>query len=152
EPGDPVLPLVRERIRDLFKNLPLAMAGQEEPVHQVRVASRRLRVILPVAAVRPKGKKVRRAIRRLKDVTRVAGASRDLDVSSSLLPGVLARQGCPPPTAAILLRRLRAARGRARRKMIDAMFELDLSGLRRGLAKVAGKGGSEASGTLERLP
>ena len=41
--GDPVLSLVRERIKDLFENLPLAMAGREEPIHQIRVQARRLR-------------------------------------------------------------------------------------------------------------
>src|SRR3989442_14152321 len=108
--GDRVVPVVRGRIKDLFKNLPLAMAGQEEAVHQIRVASRRLRVMLPMAALKPKGQRVKRAVRRFKDLTRVAGESRDLDVALSLPPAAGARAAPPPSARAGLARKLPAGR------------------------------------------
>ncbi len=52
---NPVTLFLREKSRHLFRNLPLAMAGQEEPVHQIRVAARRLRATLPIAAHGPPG-------------------------------------------------------------------------------------------------
>ncbi len=38
--------LLRERVRRVFQELPGALAGNEEPVHQLRVAARRLRIAL----------------------------------------------------------------------------------------------------------
>jgi len=46
----PTTQFLREHVQRLFANLPGAQAGKEEPIHQIRVASRRLRVALPVAA------------------------------------------------------------------------------------------------------
>jgi len=150
--GDPALSLVRERIRDLFENLPLAMAGREEPVHQIRVAARRLRVILPLAALKGRGRKVRRAVRDLKALTRTAGTSRDLDVARWLLPKVMgpgAGQGSAERSA--LARRLRDARGRARRRLRDGLLDFDIAGLRAELRRILAQGGEERFSALMRV-
>jgi len=148
-PGDPVLFLVRERIKDLFRNLPLAMAGREEPIHQIRVAARRLRVVLPLASPRPKGRKVRRALRDLKALTRAAGASRDFDVAQKLLPQAIALWGGEPsPARSILSRRLRDARRRARRRLTDGLLDFDIAGLRKDLRRITGHGGEERFSAL----
>src|SRR5207249_2184518 len=113
--GDRVVPVVRGRIKDLFKNLPLAMAGQEEAVHQIRVASRRLRVTLPMAALKPKGQRVKRAVRRLKELTRVAGASRDFDIAGLRkdLGRIVERGGEDLFTALMRVRLMREEEGSA---------------------------------------
>jgi len=151
--GDPALSLVRERIRDLFENLPLAMAGQEEPVHQIRVAARRLRVILPLAALKGRGRKVRRAVRDLKALTRTAGSSRDLDVARWLLPKVMAPGGAGrgSPARSALARRLRDARGRARRRLRDGLLDFDIAGLRAELRRILAQGGEERFSALMRV-
>jgi len=149
--GDRVVPVVRGRIKDLFKNLPLAMAGQEEAVHQIRVASRRLRVTLPMAALKPKGQRVKRAVRRLKELTRVAGASRDLDVALSLLPAAVPRQSATPSARAALARRLRAARSRARRRMVESLLDFDIAGLRKDLGRIVERGGEDLFTALMRV-
>lgn len=150
--GDPVLSLVRERIKDLFENLPLAMVGHEEPVHQIRVASRRLRVILPLAAAKPKGRKVRRAVRELKQLTRTAGTSRDLDVARELLPQAIEiGEVGASPARAVLKRRLRDAHRRARRRLTEGLLDFDIAGLRKDLRRIVGHGGENRFDTLTRV-
>ena len=54
-PADRASPLLRERVRAVFKQLPKGLAGDEEAIHQMRVAGRRLRVALPLLARKPRG-------------------------------------------------------------------------------------------------
>ena len=79
-PTDRAEALLRERVRRLFREFPGALAGDEEPVHQVRVAGRRLRVALPLLAHKAGGRRVKRARRILGDLTRAAG-------TTSIVPG-----------------------------------------------------------------
>jgi CHAD domain-containing protein len=64
--------------------LPQALAGNEERLHQMRIAARRLRVALPLLAHEPEGKKVRRARARPAPADAHPRASRDLDVMVTL--------------------------------------------------------------------
>ena len=57
---DPTTPILQERTRRLYANLPRALSGSSEHVHQMRVAARRLRVTLPLLARKPEGRRVRR--------------------------------------------------------------------------------------------
>jgi hypothetical protein len=49
-------------MRRVFKHLPKTLVGDQEAVHEMRVAARRLRVILPVLARKPAGRRVKRAL------------------------------------------------------------------------------------------
>ncbi len=133
---DPATPLLRERLRALFDQLPAAMAGDEDAIHEMRVAGRRMRVALPVLARRPEGKRVRRARRVLRQLTRRAGQSRDLDVSLGLLEERLREAGPPSQEARLLHRRLRAARRRSRGRMAEALLDLEIARLRRDLRAI----------------
>ncbi|HEY7513832.1 MAG TPA: CHAD domain-containing protein, partial [Vicinamibacteria bacterium] len=62
--------LLKERIRSVFRHLPKGLAGEEEAVHQLRVSGRRLRVALPLLARKPRGRRVKRALAILRDLTR----------------------------------------------------------------------------------
>jgi CHAD domain-containing protein len=130
--ADRVTPLLQQRIKALFRRLPKALAGGEEDLHQMRVAARRLRVALPLLTRKPDGRRVRRSLRLLRDVTRTAGVSRDLDVGVSLLEAQLASSGLTPERR-ILRRRLVAARGRARTRMAEGLLDLEIARLRRDL-------------------
>ena len=77
--------LLRQRIRFLFRQLRKALAGDEEAIHQMRVSDRRLRTVLPLLARKPGGRRVRRALRRLRRLVRAASGSRDLDVALATL-------------------------------------------------------------------
>ena len=150
---DRATPLLRERIRAVFRRMPRALAGDEEALHQMRIAARRLRVALPLLSRKPEGRRVRRSLRvlrldasgrtrgfgdyygyGLRQVTRSAGASRDLDVGVALLAE--RRDVAATPEWALLRRRLRAARARSRTRMADALLDLEIAALRRHLRAV----------------
>jgi CHAD domain-containing protein len=132
--ADSTTRLLRAQVRRVFSHLPKALTGEEEQLHQMRVAARRLRVALPLLARKPEGKRARRALRILRDVTRAGGGSRDLDVSVTLLEQSL--DGVRSPEVQALRRRLKEARGRSHRRMAESLLDLDIARLRRCLRAV----------------
>jgi CHAD domain-containing protein len=144
-------PLLRQRMRDVFRHLPDAMAGDVERVHSVRVAARRLRVSLPLLAVRPTGRRVSRAVKRLRQLIDALGISRDLDVTTALLDETLSGMEAVSPEATLLRRRLRAALARARRRMAERLLDLEIAGLRRDLRRVVARREGTLFTTLARL-
>lgn len=143
--------LLRDRIRRLLRNLPRAIPGEEEPVHQIRVASRRLRVAIPILVHRPGRKSVRRLRRHLRELIRTAGSSRDLDVCVLLFDKHFQSAGGLAPEAAILRRRLVAARGRSRHSMAEDLLDLDLARLRQGLKTIAAETPEELFMVMSRF-
>lgn len=143
--------LLRERIRVLFRHFPKALAGEEEPLHQMRVAARRLRVALPLLARKPRGRRVRRALAILRSVTRAGGGSRDLDVSLALLDERLASAPAASKELRLLRSRLRAARRRSRGPMAEGLLDLPISRLRRELAGVVERGGEDVFTVMSRV-
>jgi CHAD domain-containing protein len=148
---DPGTRLLRERIRSVFRHLPQALAGNEERLHQMRIAARRLRVALPLLAQKPDGKKVRRAVRGLRQLTRTPGASRDLDVMVSLAEHHWRQAEAQNAEGRVLRRRLLAARARSRRQMAEALLDLEIARLRRDLRAVLARGGDVLFSALVRL-
>jgi CHAD domain-containing protein len=143
--------LLRERIRSVFSHLPQALAGNEERLHQMRIAARRLRVALPLLAQEPDGKKVRRALHGLRQLTRTPGPSRDLDVMVSQAEEVWREPGALSAEGRVLRRRLLAARSRSRRQMAEALLDLEIARLRRDLRAVLARGGDVLFSALVRL-
>jgi CHAD domain-containing protein len=143
--------LLRQRIQGVFRHLPKGLAGDEEAIHQMRVAGRRLRVALPLLARRPEGRRVRRALRVLRALTRTAGRSRDLDVSLELLQARLQRLGALGSEQRQLRQRLRAARTYSRTRMAEALMDLEIARLRRDLRAVLRRGGEEVFAVRVRL-
>jgi CHAD domain-containing protein len=135
---DRATPLLRARVRVLSRHLPQALGGVEEEIHQMRVAGRRLRVALPLLATRPDGRRVRRALSILRQLTRGAGLSRDLDVGLALLEERLRSLGASRERG-ILRRRLRSARTRSRTTMADVLLDLNISKLRRHLRAIVSR-------------
>ena len=150
-PTDRSTPLLKERIRTLFRHFPKALAGEEEAVHQMRVAARRLRTALPLLARKPRGRRVREALAILRDVTRAGGGSRDLDVGLSPLEARLKASGSITPELAMLRRRLRGARARSRGRMANELLDLPISRLRRRLAVAVERRGEDLFTALSRL-
>ncbi len=133
---DPVSEILKERTRRLFRHLPRALGGDEEEIHQMRVAARRLRVTLPLLARKPRGKRVRQALAVLRDVTRAGGGSRDLDVSLGLLDERLREAGQATPEAKALRRSLALAQSRSRSRLAETMLDLEIASLRRDLKAI----------------
>jgi len=142
--------LLAARVRVFFRQLPLALAGQPEGIHQMRVAGRRLRGVLPLVARKPAGARVRGARRALKRVIRAAGAGRDLDVGLALFDEQAAELDASPELTA-LRRRLATARTRGRRRMQEALLDEDVAGLRRDLRAVAASVEETGSVVLARI-
>lgn len=100
-----------------------------EALHDMRVASRRLRAALDAFAPAYGGGKFRRAMRETKTLTRALGAVRDDDV----LLGAMRRyaEGVPEdeaPAVARFIERLEAERGRHREGLLRDLDALDESG------------------------
>jgi CHAD domain-containing protein len=151
--GDRTTPLLQERVVTLYRNLPRALAGEEEPVHQIRVAGRRLRAVLPLLTPKPDGRRVRRAAGILREMVRAAGRSRDLDVCVTLFEERASKRGERRPDEAILIKRLRAARSRSRARLAFGLLDLEIATLRRDLREILARGGDETftvRGRLER--
>jgi len=152
QPGeDRVAALVRDRIRRVFRELPGALAGEEESVHQLRVAGRRLRVALPLVARKPGGSRVRRVRRALARLTRSVGMGRDLDVLVGLLEERLGSLDPPSPQQELLLRRLRVARTRGRRRMSEGVRGVKVGRLRRDLRRLRARGPADVFTVVARV-
>jgi CHAD domain-containing protein len=143
--------LLEDRITRVFRELPGALAGQEEPIHQVRVAGRRLRVALPLLARKGNGRTVTRAVKVLRRLTRAVGAGRDMDVVAGLFHDRLDALRTTSAEQRALLSRLRAARARSRAQVADSIFDLDIDGLRRNLRRLLREGSVEAPAALMRI-
>lgn len=134
---DPAARLLHARLGRLLQAMPAAQAGDVTSVHQARVASRRLREVLPVAGGPDPGPDWRRARRQARRVTRVLGPVRELDVALQTLDE-FERRGVAAPAA---LRRVRQAllAGRQARRlvMLEALTPERLRKLRRRLDAVA---------------
>ncbi len=138
-------------MKRVFRELPGALAGEEEPVHQVRVAGRRLRVALPLFARKDRGRRLSRTLRVLRGLTREVGTGRDLDVLVGLLDDRLAVSKAASPEQKALARRLRAARARCRAEVTEAVLDLDIDGLRRDLRRLLRRGAADPATVLARV-
>jgi CHAD domain-containing protein len=142
---------LQDRIGRLFRELPGALAGEEEPVHQVRVAGRRLRVALPLLVKGGDGRRVKKAVRVIRDLVRAVGSGRDLDVLLGLVDDRLSATARTSAEQRAIVSRLRAARRRARGQVADAVLDLDIDGLRRNLRKLLARGAASSATVLERV-
>jgi CHAD domain-containing protein len=85
--------------RALVRVLPKAIAGDALAVHRSRVASRRLREVLPLAEIVASGHDARDLRRTLRRITRALGRVREIDVTMA----VFQAQAQQHPTAAVPL-------------------------------------------------
>jgi CHAD domain-containing protein len=119
--------LIAVRFEALWKAIPAAVAGDDiEGVHDVRVASRRLRAAMDVAVDCFPSDWYRPLHRSAKDITGALGAVRDLDVQIEAF--AYERLNSPPeewPGIDRLLIRLEAQRETARSAMLEFLAEVD---------------------------
>lgn len=143
--------LLKKRVQGLFRELPKALGGEEEPIHQMRVAGRRLRVALPLLARKPEGKRARRVNRALRTLVRTAGAGRDLDVGLALFEPWCSGQESLSVELRRLRTRLRAARSRSHHRMAEQLLDLQLARLRADLRKILARGADDLFAVLARV-
>jgi CHAD domain-containing protein len=122
--------LIAARFETLWKTMPAAIAGDDiEGVHDVRVASRRLRAAMDVAVECFPSEWYRPLHTNAKEITRSLGAVRDLDVQIEALS--FQRLNSPPeewPGIDYLLMRLETEREDAREHMLAFLKEVDDKG------------------------
>lgn len=129
--------LLKSRIDRFMRPLPGIEVGDVRAVHQARVASRRLRELLPVLQLDQDA--ARKLVRRLRKVTRRLGAVRELDV---LLPLINELHGsCPGGERALSLvaAAVRAAQGEAREHLTGKAAAAELRRVGRNLETAAKK-------------
>ena len=124
-------------VRELRTQLPLAVVGEVEPLHQARVATRRLREILPLCEVEVSRGPARRAGRRLRRVGRVLGRVREVDVSRVTVDRLLADGVIDARCAARLEAYLQNEREERREQMHQKLGAVNVRKLERNLAEVA---------------
>jgi CHAD domain-containing protein len=104
-----------------------------ELLHDLRVASRRLRAVLEVFGPAFPKKRHARVLKEVKDAADALGAARDLDVQIAFLETFLdAAAGDEQPGVAVLIQRMRADRDRAYlgfRPALERLDEIGFAGL-----------------------
>ena len=119
--------LARRSVGALLEQWPLALVDDIEGIHQTRVASRRLRELLPVLASDPDDAQSVELRRRLRYLTRLLGPSRELDVAGQTLEAL----GSRTPSRAIAIVRAYVDRERsdASRVMRHGVAAVDINHL-----------------------
>jgi CHAD domain-containing protein len=121
-----------KRLQDVVKEIDGVRRAEDiERIHDMRVATRRVRSALPLFEKCLPGKTSRKWNKGMRRVTRALGAARDADVQIALLQEFLDNLTDLRyrPGVQRLLLRLRQKREAAQEKVIKAMDELELSGV-----------------------
>lgn len=117
--------LIQGQLATLLRHLPGSLDGDAESVHQARVATRRLRELLPLVDGETDG-----VVEKVRAAGRCLGRVRDLDVMGYLLDTVSARIVPTAEVAAIAKNNLHHRQQSERREMVKTLERLDLESLR----------------------
>jgi len=120
--------LIRHRLSALDRALPGARRGDADAIHQARVATRRLREVLPLVVRGADGRKLRK---RTRGLTRVLGAVRELDVALMTLDELEAQPDIPRRGLARLRQDITLERRRLLAAMLHELKTHDLERLRK---------------------
>ncbi len=122
--------LMRQRLLALLDAMPAAASGDVTSVHRARVASRRLREVLPVLAEAAGSDALDRAGKQVRRITRALGPIRELDVALGHLDEAGARAGVPARALGKVRRHLAEERAIHRRAMLDVITPTALEKLK----------------------
>ena len=119
--------LLLPRLAALVSAVPAARSGGDDGIHRARVASRRLREVVPVVdGAGPDARRARRAVRR---VTRALGPVRELDVSLQVYTALNLQPPLLAPADAAVRLALTRARARAFREASAAITPARMAAL-----------------------
>ena len=129
---------IRSRLEALLKNERPTRAGEDtEALHDMRVASRRLREALRIYADLYPKKRLRQAVRDVRRVTRILGLVREVDVNIGQLNSWQERLGEAYAFSIEYVLAIEHERQRRlRKKMLAQLDDLDMSELRADLSKL----------------
>ena len=121
--------VLRQRLEHLIGALPGARKGEVAAVHRSRVATRRLRAVLPLIDTRL-GRKLSRTIRRL---TNALGPVRELDVTLGIIDDLEAQHELPRTAASALRQAILEERRGLQAALVD---EIERAGLQKTKKKI----------------
>lgn len=125
-------------MRALETQLPAALDGDPGALHRARVASRRVREVLPLVPDAPSGAKKR--VRRL---TQWLGRVREMDVALGLLADEETSGRIPRAALGEARQQLQIAREKRREKLLEGVGKLDREKLARALRKLIARSSDE---------
>lgn len=108
----------RSTYEDLVSHLPAVRDGKDDAIHDARVATRRLRAMMPVLSVGSPAEEWEEATQVVKRTGRVLGKAREIDTSLELLAELEKRSPLTAPAAATFRAVLLPRQAAARRKLI----------------------------------
>ena len=132
-------------VRALLSQWPLALVDDVEGIHQTRVASRRLRELVPAVAGAADQRKARALRRELRRVTRLLGRSRELDVALETLGAIADRAPGHASAAAAVRASVVRERAEAARDARAQAASIDVSAIAAGTLALAGRSASPAA-------
>jgi CHAD domain-containing protein len=124
--------VLRQRLEHLMAALPGARKGDVDAVHRSRVATRRVRAVLPLVDSRV-GRKLSRTIRHL---TRTLGPVRELDVTLGVVDTLEAQRELPRSAATALRQAILEERRRLHAALVDEIDHAGLQKLKKRIAAV----------------
>jgi CHAD domain-containing protein len=132
--------VVRVRAKEVFEHSDGVLGLDDiERVHDMRVATRRLRAALEIFEPCFPRKRRRKALGRVKALADALGERRDIDVEIELLEGIAAEgEGADRESLARLLESLRVEQRRANDELATFVTAKRLKRLRRRLKKLVG--------------
>jgi CHAD domain-containing protein len=116
--------LIQRHLENALAQLPAVFDGDEESIHKARIATRRLREVLPLG-----GNHSSRAVDLVRDAGRHLGRVRELDAMQTLLASMSRRVVGSALLVATLARVLNTRQQRERRQLVKALERLDLTTL-----------------------
>jgi CHAD domain-containing protein len=119
--------VLEHRLEVLVEHVDGARAGRVESVHQARVASRRLREVLPVVGAAVPARLLRRARRRVRRLTRALGPVRELDVALGILAEDVPAGDALAVEASGVRQRIDDERARRRAALLDALSPAEVA-------------------------
>jgi CHAD domain-containing protein len=120
--------LLLRRARELERQLPLAIQGNDTGVHQARVACRRLREAVPVLAGETKARK--KAEKKIRKLTQALGTVREMDVTVQILDEFAQTNALPRNALEDVRAHVIAERDRRRAVMLQRLRRVDTDRLR----------------------
>lgn len=138
--------LLTRRARTLHRYLPLAIKGDDNGVHQARVASRRLREAVPVLAGTLRHSKAGKAARKIRRLTQALGSVRELDVTLHLLDELASSDELSRAALQDVRLHVMAEREKKREAMLARLANVNINKLDRRLESVTEAVDRDASG------
>jgi CHAD domain-containing protein len=137
--GDAAARAITVRSKEVFKNSHRVLdLAEVERVHDMRVATRRLRAALEIFEECFPRKRYRKALKRVKKLADALGERRDLDVEIELLQGLSGEAADDDQEAlATLIEELRSRQKQANEDLAPFVARKRLKKLRRRLTKLA---------------